>query len=106
MRVLRVNRALAERAGFPDPADVVGKTDFHLFSEEHARQAFEDEQEISKRLVEPVQDVPQLRRGKSIQVLGHVVCRMGRQRGADAPRQHDPAGDQHHGGRGPQPRGL
>jgi len=29
-----------------DRAEVIGKTDFDIFSEEHARQAFEDEQEI------------------------------------------------------------
>jgi PAS domain S-box-containing protein len=45
-RFLRINRALAERFGFEGPAAALGKTDFDLFTEEHARQAFEDEQEI------------------------------------------------------------
>jgi PAS domain S-box-containing protein len=47
-RFLRVSRALAERHGLGDPAAVVGKTDFDLFTEEHARPAFEDEQEIMR----------------------------------------------------------
>ncbi len=45
-RFLRVNRALAERFGFSDPAMALGKTDFDLFTDEHARPAFEDEREI------------------------------------------------------------
>ena len=45
-RFIRANQALARRAGVDDPAALVGKTDFDLFTEEHARQAFEDEQEI------------------------------------------------------------
>jgi PAS domain S-box-containing protein len=45
-RFLRVNRALSERWGLGDPAEALGKTDFDQFAEEHARQAFEDEQEI------------------------------------------------------------
>jgi sigma-B regulation protein RsbU (phosphoserine phosphatase) len=45
-RFLAVSRRLARLFGIEDPAQVVGKTDFDFFSEEHARQAFEDEQEI------------------------------------------------------------
>jgi PAS domain S-box-containing protein len=45
-RFIRVNHALAHHASRNDPADVLGKTDFDLFTEEHARQAYEDEQEI------------------------------------------------------------
>ncbi len=45
-RFLRNNRAQARRFGLSDPSEVVGKTDFDFFSEEHARRAFENEQEI------------------------------------------------------------
>jgi PAS domain S-box-containing protein len=45
-RFLRVNRAMISRHGFTDATKIVGKTDFDLFTEEHARQAFEDEQRL------------------------------------------------------------
>ncbi len=45
-RFIRNSRAHAKSFGVEDPNDLIGKTDFDFFSEEHARQAFEDEQEI------------------------------------------------------------
>ncbi len=45
-RFLRANRAQAASFGFSDPSQLVGKTDFDFFTEEHARQALQDEQEI------------------------------------------------------------
>jgi PAS domain S-box-containing protein len=45
-RFTRINRALAKAFGLSDPAQAVGKTDFDFFTEEHAQQAFADEQEI------------------------------------------------------------
>jgi diguanylate cyclase (GGDEF)-like protein/PAS domain S-box-containing protein len=45
-RFLLINRTLAEHLGLSDPAEAVGKTDFDFFAEEHARQAYLDEQEI------------------------------------------------------------
>src|SRR5262245_8124656 len=45
-RFIRANKALADWVGVGDPCRLLGKTDFDLFTEEHARQAYEDEQEI------------------------------------------------------------
>ncbi len=45
-RIIRSNRAHARRVGLNDPDQMIGKTDFDLFGEEHARAAYEDEQEI------------------------------------------------------------
>jgi diguanylate cyclase (GGDEF)-like protein/PAS domain S-box-containing protein len=45
-RFLLINRSLAQHFGIQDPAEAVGKTDFDFFSEEHARQAFDDEQNL------------------------------------------------------------
>jgi diguanylate cyclase (GGDEF)-like protein/PAS domain S-box-containing protein len=47
-RFVRISRSLALRFGLNDPADAIGKTDFDMFSPEHARQAFADEQEIMR----------------------------------------------------------
>jgi PAS domain S-box-containing protein len=45
-RFLRISRAMADALGLPDAAEAVGKTDFDIFTEEHARPAYEDEQEV------------------------------------------------------------
>jgi sigma-B regulation protein RsbU (phosphoserine phosphatase) len=45
-RFIRVNRAMAAYHGLGAPEDVVGKTDFDLFSDEHARPASEDERKL------------------------------------------------------------
>ena len=45
-RFVRINRALAGYFGLRDSSDAISKTDFDFFTEEHARQALEDEQEI------------------------------------------------------------
>jgi PAS domain S-box-containing protein len=44
-RFVRCSRSLAQRYGVEPPA-LIGKTDFDIFTEEHARPAFEDEQAI------------------------------------------------------------
>lgn len=46
-RVLLCSRAVREKSSIA-AADIIGKTDFDLFAEEHARPAFEDEQEIMR----------------------------------------------------------
>ena len=45
-RFLRGSRSMARRFKLGKIEELVGKTDFDLFTEEHARQAFEDEQKI------------------------------------------------------------
>ncbi len=47
-RFIRINKACAKKFKINGPAEAVGKTDFDIFTEEHARQAFEDEQKIIK----------------------------------------------------------
>jgi PAS domain S-box-containing protein len=47
-RFTLINKAGAKAFGLDDPAQAVGKTDFDFFTEEHAQQAFSDEQEIIK----------------------------------------------------------
>jgi len=45
-KFIRVNKAMAKRHGMTDPKRLEGHTDFDLFSNEHALQAFNDELEI------------------------------------------------------------
>jgi diguanylate cyclase (GGDEF)-like protein/PAS domain S-box-containing protein len=45
-RFTRINHYAAARFGVASPALAVGRTDFDFFTEEHAAQAFRDEQEI------------------------------------------------------------
>ncbi len=45
-RFIRINDTLAKLFGLRDPAQAIGRTDFDFFTEEHARQAFDDEQRI------------------------------------------------------------
>jgi PAS domain S-box-containing protein len=45
-RFVRVNQATARRFGLEGPADAVGKSDFDLFTSEHASEAYSDEQQI------------------------------------------------------------
>lgn len=45
-RIILISQAGAEWLGFKSPADVIGKTDLDLFTDEHGIAAFEDEQRI------------------------------------------------------------
>jgi PAS domain S-box-containing protein len=45
-RFIRTNEGLSRRLGLSDPRVLLGKTDFDFFGEQHARQAYEDEQRI------------------------------------------------------------
>ncbi len=47
-RFVRVSRAKAQKHGFDDPRGIIGKTDFDLFTADHAGKSFEDEQRIFK----------------------------------------------------------
>ncbi|HEY5590615.1 MAG TPA: PAS domain-containing sensor histidine kinase [Paludibacter sp.] len=45
-RFIKINDAQAQLFGLSVPGEGIGKTDFDFFTEEHARQAYEDEQAI------------------------------------------------------------
>jgi PAS domain S-box-containing protein len=45
-RFIKISKALAVKFGVASSNETVGKSDFDFFTEEHARPAFEDEQEI------------------------------------------------------------
>jgi rsbT co-antagonist protein RsbR len=45
-RFIRASKSQTDRFGLSTPAEVIGKWDFDFFSEDHARPAYEDEQEI------------------------------------------------------------
>jgi PAS domain S-box-containing protein len=47
-RFIRNNRAHLDKFGLDDPALALGKSDFDFFTDEHARQAFDDEQQIMR----------------------------------------------------------
>ena len=45
---VRISNQQAENFGLENPEEAIGKTDFDFFSNEHAKQAYEDEQRIIK----------------------------------------------------------
>ena len=45
-RFIRINEALVLKLGLSDPSAALGKTDFDMFGEQHAREAYADEQRI------------------------------------------------------------
>ncbi len=56
---LRISKSQAETLGVGDAEQALGKTDFDFFGEEHARAAYEDEQEIM-RTGQPVVNLEEL----------------------------------------------
>ncbi|HEY4662841.1 MAG TPA: diguanylate cyclase [Candidatus Humimicrobiaceae bacterium] len=55
-RCIRINKACAEKFGIKNIDEATGRTDFNFFSDEHAKQAFDLEQEIIKTGI-PVIDI-------------------------------------------------
>ncbi len=47
-KFIKINNATITKFGLSSDKDILGKTDYDLFGEEHARDAFEDEQRIIK----------------------------------------------------------
>src|ERR1051326_7491538 len=47
-RFIRVSQAIAKHFGLPKADDLIGKTDFDFFTEDHARQPYQDEQAMLK----------------------------------------------------------
>jgi PAS domain S-box-containing protein len=47
-RFIRINKAMADWFGLDEPEHALGKTDFDFFAEEHARLAYNDEQEVMR----------------------------------------------------------
>ncbi len=45
-RFIKINKSTIEKLGFKEESEVVGKSDFDIFTDEHARKAFEDEKNI------------------------------------------------------------
>jgi PAS domain S-box-containing protein len=45
-RFIRINQSMADWFGLDDPEQAIGKTDFDFFTEEHAREAYSDEQRM------------------------------------------------------------
>jgi PAS domain S-box-containing protein len=45
-RFIRVSKSMADWFGLSDPEELIGKSDFDFFTEDHARPAYEDEQQI------------------------------------------------------------
>jgi PAS domain S-box-containing protein len=47
-KFIRISKTMAKSFGFKKPEDAVGKSDFDVFTDEHARPAYNDEMEIIK----------------------------------------------------------
>jgi two-component system sensor histidine kinase/response regulator len=47
-RFTRINKALADCFGLTDAGEALGKTDFDFFTDEHAQQAYNDEQQVMR----------------------------------------------------------
>lgn len=47
-RFIKINKSLADWFGLGDPSQAIGKTDTDFFTDEHAHQAYDDEQEVMR----------------------------------------------------------
>ena len=47
-KFMRISKTMAKSFGFKKPEDAIGKSDFDLFTEEHARPAYNDEMKVIK----------------------------------------------------------
>ncbi|MEP1150994.1 MAG: PAS domain S-box protein [Balneola sp.] len=47
-RFIKVNNACAQKFGLNDPSEMIGKTEFDFFEEDHAKETYNDEQNIIK----------------------------------------------------------
>ena len=45
-RIIRITKSQSLAFGLNDPIEAIGKTDFDFFTDEHARQAYQDEQYV------------------------------------------------------------
>jgi PAS domain S-box-containing protein len=61
-RFIRINRAQAQVLGIKDSEEAIGQTDFDFFTEEHAQDAYADEQEIVKSGQPLIDKVERIRR--------------------------------------------
>ena len=57
-KFLKISKTFAERHNLNSPKDAIGKSDFDLFSKEHAQQAYDDEMNIIKtgRILEDIEE--------------------------------------------------
>ena len=84
-RFIKSSKALAIKIGAASSDEMVGKTDFDFFTEEHARPAFEDEQEIirtGRPLIGKVEREV-LKDGQILRGRSPAKCRCPQQRGSD-----------------------
>lgn len=61
-RFISVNNAQAKLLGLGSPEEAIGKSDFDFFSQDHAKDAFDDEQRLIKTCEPMIDKIEQIRR--------------------------------------------